>query len=234
MHTAVAASQHTAWRPSVIGPPLSVPAPAWAPDLRTEEEAIAWLGTERGNLHACVGHAAAHARVVHAVRIPAAVSGFLLTEGHWTEAVTLGQIALAAARTASDLQGQAWTLNQLGTVQELTGEYPAAAASQAQALQLFRDLGDRHGQSRASINLGEILFLSSAYREARGYFAQALSITRDINTPVEEAQALEGIGRCHIVEGRPNQGAAHIRQALAIYRRLGAPEAQRAETTLLN
>jgi tetratricopeptide (TPR) repeat protein len=394
VHTAVAASQHTAWRPSVTGPPLSVPAPAWAPDLRTEEEAIAWLGTERGNLHACVGYAAAHARVVHAVRIPAAVSGFLLTEGHWTEAVTLGQIALAAARTAGDLQGQAWTLNQLGTVQELTGEYPAAAASQAQALQLFRDLsdrrgqacalnqlstvqrltgdyaaatasltqglrlfrdlgdrrgqawiltqlgmvqrrtgdypaatasltqglllfrdqgdrhgqawalsqsgvvqqltgdyqaatasltqalplfrdqgdrqgqawalnhlgvvqqltgdyqaatasltqalqlfrdlGDRHGQSRASINLGEILFLSSAYREARGYFAQALSITRDINTPVEEAQALEGIGRCHIVEGRPNQGAAHIRQALAIYRRLGAPEAQRAETTLLN
>jgi tetratricopeptide (TPR) repeat protein len=116
----------------------------------------------------------------------------------------------------------------------LTGDYPAATASLTQALPLFRDQGDRHGQTGASINLGEILFLSSAYREARSYFAQALSITRDINTPVEEARALEGIGRCHIEEGSPSQGAAHIRQALAIYRRLGAPEAQRAETTLLN
>jgi hypothetical protein len=42
------------------------------------------------------------------------------------------------ARTACDRRGQAWTLNQLGVVQRLTGDYPAAAASLARALDLFR------------------------------------------------------------------------------------------------
>ena len=125
-------------------------------------------------------------------------------------------------------------LNQLGAVQRLTGDYPAAAASLARALELFGDLGDRRGQAGASINMGELLFLSSAYREACGYFAQGLSIARDISTPVEEAGALEGIGRCHIQEENPGQGTADLRQALAIYRRIGAPEAQRVETILLN
>jgi hypothetical protein len=89
----VAASRHVAWRTSIVGSPLPGPASAWAPKLRTEDEAIAWLGAERANLHACVGYAASHGRLVHAVRIPVAVSDFLLTEGHWNEAASLGQVA---------------------------------------------------------------------------------------------------------------------------------------------
>jgi hypothetical protein len=42
-----------------------------------------------------------------------------------------------------DLPFRAWTLNDLGTVQQLTGDYPVAAASHQQALELFRDLGFR-------------------------------------------------------------------------------------------
>ena len=43
-----------------------------------------------------------------------------------------------------DLPFRAWTLNDLGMVQQLTGDYPAAAAaSHQQALELFRDLGFR-------------------------------------------------------------------------------------------
>jgi len=44
LHTAMTASRYTAWRTSITGPPPPGPAPAWAPDLRTEDEAIAWLG----------------------------------------------------------------------------------------------------------------------------------------------------------------------------------------------
>ena len=118
------AGQYVAWRPSIVGPPPPGPAPACAPELRTEDEAVAWLGTERANLHACAGYAAAHGRLVHAVWIPAAMSGFLHTQGHWNEAVTLGQAALAAARTARDRHGQAWALNQLGMVQWLDRGLP--------------------------------------------------------------------------------------------------------------
>ena len=110
LHTGVAASRHTAWHPSIadLAPPS--PAPAWAPELRTEEDAIAWLGTERSNLHACVSYAASHGHLVHAIRIPLAMSGFLHFQGHWNEAVTLGRAALAAARTAGDRHAQARAL----------------------------------------------------------------------------------------------------------------------------
>jgi tetratricopeptide (TPR) repeat protein len=227
LHTAVAASRHTAWRHSVTGPPPPSPEPTCAPDMRTEEQALAWLETERANLYACVSYGAAHGYLAHAIRIPVAISGFLHIQGHWNEAATLGRAALAAARTADDRPGQALALTQMGIVQELTGDHPAATTSLTQALQLSRNLGDRYGHADASINLGEVLFLSSAYREARGYLAQALSIARDINLPVEEARALEGIGRCHIQEGNPGQGAADLRRALEIYQRIGAPEARR-------
>ena len=42
-----------------------------------------------------------------------------------------------------DLPFRAWTLNDLGMVQQLTGDYSAAAASHQQALELFRELGFR-------------------------------------------------------------------------------------------
>ena len=83
--------------------------------MRTEEKAVAWLRTERANLHACAGYAATHGRLAHAIGIPVATNGFLLNEGQWNQAESLGQIALAAARTLGDRQGQAWALLQLGT-----------------------------------------------------------------------------------------------------------------------
>ena len=64
LHSAMAASRHIAWRISVADPPSPPHRPAWAPELRTEAEAIAWLRTERPTLHACVDYAAAHGRRV--------------------------------------------------------------------------------------------------------------------------------------------------------------------------
>jgi tetratricopeptide (TPR) repeat protein len=183
----VAASRHIAWRTSIAGPTPPGHPPAWAPELSPEEEAIAWLGTERPNLHACTAYAATHGHLVHAVWIPVAISDFLHV--------------------------QAWALNYLGVAQTVTGDYPSAATSVTQALELFRDFGDRHGEAAASINLGELLCLSSPHREARSYYDRALSIARDINAPLEQARALEGIGRCHSQEGNLGQDAAHLRQA---------------------
>ena len=51
-------------------------------------------------------------------------------------------------------------------VQQLTGDYPAAAASLTQALQLFRDLGDRRGQAWALNHLGVVQQLTGDYPAA--------------------------------------------------------------------
>ena len=53
------------------------------------------------------------------------------------------QAALTTARQAGDRAGQADALNELGLLQRMTGDYPAAAASHQQALDLYHDLGDQ-------------------------------------------------------------------------------------------
>jgi tetratricopeptide (TPR) repeat protein len=115
----------------------------------------------------------------------------------------------------------------------LTGDYPAAAASLQQALELHRDLGTRFGQAQALNSLGELSSRTSATQQARERHTQALAIACDIGMPLEEARALEGIARSHLQDGTTDEGAAHLRQALAIYQRIGAPGARRVQEVLL-
>ena len=219
LHTSVAASWHTAWSRSIAGLAAPSPAPTWVPKLRTEEEAIAWLKTERPNLHACVTYAASHGHLMHAIRIPVAISSFLHFQGHWTEAVALGRAALAAARTADDQHGQARALTQLGAAQKQTGDYPAAAASLARALQLSRDLGDRHGQAWALHDLGAVQQQTGDYPAAAASLAQALQLSRDLGDRQIQACALNQLGVVAAADrglpGRRRQldpGAAAVRR----------------------
>ena len=117
-------------------------------------------------------------------------------------------------------------------VQQLTGDYPAAAASHQHALELCRDLGEPLGQAEALNRLGELSLRTSATGQARDQHIRALAIARDLGASPEQARALEGIGNSHLHDGNPGQAAEYLRQALAIYQRIGAPAAQRVQETL--
>src|SRR5262249_19227940 len=137
LHTAAAAGRHfTSWASAYHRPPPGHP-PAQAPDVSALGRAAAWLEAERANLHAAADHAAGHGRSPHATAPPAAISGFLAARGHWDQGAALHQGALAAARRAGDRLGEAATLAELGALQRETGDYPAAAASLAQAVGIY-------------------------------------------------------------------------------------------------
>ena len=100
LHTALAAGRHfTPWASAYRRPPPGRP-PASAPELSTLGQAAAWLEAERANLHAAADYAAAHGRSLHAIAIPAAMSGFLAARGHWDQSAALHRTAPAAARQA--------------------------------------------------------------------------------------------------------------------------------------
>jgi tetratricopeptide (TPR) repeat protein len=125
--------------------------------------------------------------------------------------------------------GQAQVLNDLGLVQQETGDHAAAAASHQQALTLFADLGNRLGQAEALNRLGELATRTANTPLARKNHTQALAIARDLSAAPEEARALEGLGQCHLQDGNPRQADAHLQQALTIYQRIGAPGALRVQ-----
>src|SRR5262249_25840486 len=149
LHTALAAGRRFDLRASAYRPPPPGHPPAQAPDLSTLAQAAAWLEAERANLHAAADYDDARGHSRYAIVIPAAISGFLATRGHWDQSAALHQTALAAARQAGDRLGEADTLAELGALQRLTGDHRAAAATLAGAVALFHDLGDLPGQAYA-------------------------------------------------------------------------------------
>ena len=220
LHTAVVAGQHF---PSMAGyrlPPSGRP-PADAPVLSTLEQAGAWLETERPNLHAAADHAAAAGQHLHAVRIPAAISGFLLAHGHVDQSVALHRTALAAACHAGDRAGQVIALGELGVLAWLTGDHPAAAASLARALASHCELGDLPGQANVLNQLGQVQVLTGDYPAATASHQQALALARGSGDRLAEAEALNHLGQVRQRTGDYPAAAATQQHALALFREIG-------------
>ena len=221
LHTAAAASRHIETRNIAVGrAPPGMP-PTAAPPLSTAGHASAWLDAERANLHAAASYAAASGRLGHAIAIAAAISGFLFTRGHWDQSAILHQGALAAARQAGDRAGQAGALNELGLLQEATGDYPAAAASHQGALELYRGLGDRFGQASAMDNLGWVQVGTGEYPAAAASCQQALVLYRDLSHRAGQARAIDNLGAIQSWTGDYPAAAASHQQALGMFRDLG-------------
>jgi tetratricopeptide (TPR) repeat protein/transcriptional regulator with XRE-family HTH domain len=223
LHTALAASGHitrTSWDPAVGSlPPARLP--ECAPPVSTPGQAAAWLETERANLHAAAGYAAASERPTYAILIPAAMASFLEARGHWDQALALHQISLAAARRAGDRPGGARALLLLGAMQVMTGGYAAAVVTLQQALAVYRDLGDPAGQADAIDRLGFVHGQTGDYPSAAACHQQALELFSGLGDRDGQAHALTDLGIVHGLTGDYPSAAACHQQALELFRDLG-------------
>jgi tetratricopeptide (TPR) repeat protein len=221
LHTAQAAARHFPSWASYRHPPAGRLTAA-APDLSTFGQAATWLEAERTNLHVAAEYAADQARPVHATGITAAMGGFLAVRGYWDQSATLHQSALAAARRAGDRLGEADTLAELGQLQgEKAGDYPAAAASLAQALALYRDLGDLPSQAHALNQLGFLHIETGDYPAAAASHQQALALARRVGDRIVEGDALTYLGLVQLLTGDYPAAAASQQQALTLFADLG-------------
>jgi len=220
-HVAAAAGQHIAtWTTAGGRPPPGDP-PAHTPQLATSEEAAAWLDAERPNLHAAVAFAA-EASPGDAVAIATAVGGFLRARGHWDQAAGQYQTALRAARRAGDRAGQAGTLDELGLLQQLTSDYPAATGTLTQAAALYRELGDQTGEAYALNHLGLVHLDTGDYPAAAASHQQALDLARDAGDQLAEAVSLTDLALIQQMTGDYPPAAAGYQRALELFRVLGS------------
>jgi tetratricopeptide (TPR) repeat protein/transcriptional regulator with XRE-family HTH domain len=225
-HVAAAASRHIAtWTTAGGRPPPGRP-PAMAPKLATAPDAAAWLEAERPSLHASVDWAAAHAMPGHAVAIATAMGGFLRARGHWDQAAGQYQTALSAARRAGDRPGQAGALDELGLLQQLTGDYPAAEAGYERALALVREVGSPFDEGDILCELGMLRRQTGDYRAAAACQHQALDLFRRLGDRLGQAWALDELGLVLQVTGDYPEAAASLQQSLRWHRELGARHAQ--------
>ncbi len=221
-HVAAAASRHIATWTTAGGrlPPTSPPASA--PELASSAAAAAWLDAERPNLQLAVSYAAAQGMPQHAIAIAAAMGGFLRARGHWDQAADQYQTALVAARQAGDRAGQAGLLDELGLLQQLTSDYPAATATLAEAIELFGELGDLASQAHARNHLGLVQIDVADYPAAAANHRQALALARRAGDQLAEAVSLIDLGLVQLLTGDYPAALASYQQALPLARRLGS------------
>jgi len=216
-----AAGRHFDTWASTFRRPLPGHPPPEAPDPSAFGQAAAWLEAERTNLHAAADYAAGRARFPHAFAIPAAMSGFLAVRGHSDQSAALHQGALAAARHAGDRLGEADTLSTLGALQRNTDDYPAAAASLAQALALYEEAGDQPGQIYTLGELGLVRAWTGDYPAAAASHQQALVLARRAGDRRGEAWTLVGLGLVQQLTGDHPAAAANHQHALALFGDVG-------------
>jgi len=221
-YVAAVASRHIAtWTTAGGRPPPGSP-PAWVPDLPGSEQAGGWLESERPNLHAAVGYAAAEGMPRHAIAIATAMGGFLRARGHWDQAADQYQSALSAASQAADRPGEAGALDELGLLHQLTGNFSAATASLARAVALYRDLGDLRGQVYALNHLGLVQADVADYPAAEASHRQAGALARSTGDRLAEAVSITDLGQVQQWTGDCAAAAANHERALAMFRSLGS------------
>jgi tetratricopeptide (TPR) repeat protein/transcriptional regulator with XRE-family HTH domain len=221
-HVAAAASKHIAtWTTAGDRPPPGSP-PAHAPRLATPQEAAAWLEAERSNLFVAVSYAA-EALPQHAIAIATAMGGFLRASGRWDQAAAQYQTALNAARRAGDRPGQAGTLDELGLLQQLTGDYAASTATLAQAVARYAELGDQRGQAYALNHLGLVHQDTGDYQAAATCHRQAMALARKAGDRLAEAVSITDLGQVQQLTGNYRAATASHKQALAMFQSLDSP-----------
>jgi tetratricopeptide (TPR) repeat protein/transcriptional regulator with XRE-family HTH domain len=220
-HAAARADAQLARQTRTIPAAVADAMPTAVPVLADREQALAWARAERASLLACLDHATATWQPARIIALTAGLAGLLRHDGPWAEAITCHAIAVQAARHLGDRPGEACALANLGDVQRLTGDYPAAARDLQEALSISRDLGDRPGQADALTNLGKVGQFIGDYPGATRDLQEALGICRDTGDRPGQANALTYLGEVRLVTGDYPGAARDLQEALSIHRDLG-------------
>ena len=112
----------------------------------------------------------------------------LRAEERLSEAVEVGEQALAIFRTLGDSHGAALTLNGLGLTQARMGDEAGALDSYEAAVALLTEIGDSHGAGRVLANLGALHRGQGHDAQARAAWSDALE-RLEPGTPEHERMA---------------------------------------------
>ena len=147
------------------------------------------------------------------------------------------QQALSLFRAASDSteerlrqrSQEATTLNRIGWVSYLLGQFQLALNSHQQALPIWREVGDRSGEASTLRDIGEVYDKIGQLEFTLNYLQQALTIYREARNSTEErlsqrsreAGTLGAIGSVYLGMGQPQEAINYYQQALTITKELG-------------
>ena len=219
---------HTAHRAAVLiepqleplvldpaGPGVVLAAPA------TADAAMSWFTAEQAGILAAVRLAAEAGLARRAWQLAWTMSTFLLRRGAWQDNALAQQAALAAARRAGDVPGEAHAVHGLALGYARSGRFGDAIPCFERALGLFDSVGDRVSQARIHNSLTWIAEHEERLADALEHAGRALALYRATGHRPGQAAILNDVGYCHARLGDFEQALAFCEQGLAAIREVG-------------
>jgi tetratricopeptide (TPR) repeat protein len=183
------------------------------------------LEREHDNLRAALGWATAHDPAA-ALRSAAAIWGFWVVRGYWSEGREQLAAALAAAASldpATVGRDRARALYAVGFLALELGDLPAAPDLLEQSLTLARECGDPLTVARALGSLGNAVsgYGRGDLAAARDFYEQSLTQFRALEDRRNVAMGLIALGNLARTEGDYTAARALLEDALTQFRELG-------------
>jgi DNA-binding SARP family transcriptional activator/tetratricopeptide (TPR) repeat protein len=190
-------------------------------ELAAAEHALGWFAAEHATLLSCARIAAASGARACAWQLAWTMTTFHLWRGLWTEHAAAQASALAAARAASDLTGQAYALFSLGLGDLRLGRFDAAQERLRQALTLFEETGDRIRQATIHQGLAQVARRQRRHEDMLSHSIRALELFRAAGDRDGMAVAADDIGISLAVLGNYQSAMVYCQQGLAAARDRG-------------
>jgi tetratricopeptide (TPR) repeat protein len=123
-------------------------------------------------------------------------------------------------KTGRDIEIGA-TLNNIGVVYNMWGQYAKALEYYEKSLAVRRKAGDLRGEAINLNNMGLISDSSGQYANALEYYERSLSITRKIGDEPQEAATLNNMASVYDSWGQYSKALEYFEKSLAIMMKIG-------------
>ncbi|MBO3744933.1 tetratricopeptide repeat protein [Streptosporangiaceae bacterium NEAU-GS5] len=183
------------------------------------EDALAWLTAEL----AVLAGLPASGSDRHVWQLAWAYADFLYWRGLWHNLAAVSAAALAAARRAGSLLGQAHAHRGLAGADTSLGDHDAAHEHLRQALRLFEELDRPADQAHIHRNLAQVLEGLGRYGEALNHARRSHDLYLPIGDRIGQARALSMVGRLHALLGAHEEALTCCLEALDLQHELDDP-----------
>ncbi|WP_434452001.1 AfsR/SARP family transcriptional regulator [Lentzea sp. E54] len=198
----------------------------------TEDEALAWLETERANLVAVCRYAAAR-DLPEGWYLPHTLNRYFLRARHIDDWITTGTAALSCAVRLADPVAEAETHTHLASAYANTARLSEAIVHHERALELHRLVGSTHGEAVALANLGTVHHRMGALTEAADHYEAAVRILAAVGDERNESIVVTNLAAVHNMVGRHDAALTTGSRALALAQRSNDLGAQTHATRIM-
>ncbi|MEU9886319.1 BTAD domain-containing putative transcriptional regulator [Sphaerisporangium sp. NPDC051011] len=141
------------------------------------------------------------------------------------------ETALAAARHAGSVRGQAAMLYSRGSLHITEKRFPEARRDFDEAISLFTDIGDDQGTALVLRNIAFLERMSGHFEEAAAHYERALAMFAGMGDQVASAYVLHNLAQLRLETGDPEGASNLLSEALALSREGGS---RRVEAQVLH